>query len=68
MVQQIIELSRLQGDEPLEAPAVVDVDDVIERSVDITVMDAASRNIKVVSGGTPGLTDLRQRGAGLAPP
>ena len=26
MVQQIIELSRLQGDEPLEAPAVVDID------------------------------------------
>ena len=32
LVQQIIELSRLQGDEPLEAPAVVDVDDVIKRS------------------------------------
>ncbi len=56
MVQQIIELSRLQGDEPLEAPAVVDVDDVIKRSVDITVMDASSRNISVVTGGTQGLT------------
>ncbi len=30
LVQQIIELSRLQGDEPLEAPHVVDVDDVIK--------------------------------------
>jgi two-component system sensor histidine kinase SenX3 len=56
LVQQIIELSRLQGDEPLEAPHVVDVDDVVKRSVDITVMDAASRNISVVTGGTPGLT------------
>ncbi len=55
LVQQIIELSRLQGDEPLEAPAVVDVDDVVKRSVDITVMDAASRNINVVTGGTQGL-------------
>jgi two-component system, OmpR family, sensor histidine kinase SenX3 len=55
MVQQIIELSRLQGDEPLEAPAVVDIDAVIERSVDVTVTDATSRGIKVVSGGTPGL-------------
>src|SRR4051794_32693012 len=55
MVQQIIELSRLQGDEPLEAPAVVDVDAVIARSVDVTVTDANSRCIKVVSGGTPGL-------------
>src|SRR4051812_7504430 len=49
MVQQIIELSRLQGDEPLDAPAVVDVDKVIERSVDVTVTDATSRGIKVVS-------------------
>jgi two-component system sensor histidine kinase SenX3 len=56
MVQQIIELSRLQGDEPLEAPAVVDVDEVIKRSVDVTAMDATSRHISVVTGGTPGLT------------
>jgi two-component system, OmpR family, sensor histidine kinase SenX3 len=55
LVQQIIELSRLQGDEPLDAPHVVDVDDVIKRSVDITVMDAANRNISVVTGGTTGL-------------
>jgi two-component system sensor histidine kinase SenX3 len=55
MVQQIIELSRLQGDEPIEGPAVVDVDAVIARSVDVTVMDATSKNIKVVVGGTPGL-------------
>ena len=55
MVQQIIELSRLQGDEPLEGPAVVDVDAVIARSVDVTVMDATNKNIKVVVGGTPGL-------------
>jgi two-component system sensor histidine kinase SenX3 len=55
LVQQIIELSRLQGDEPLEAPAVVDVDDVVSRSVDITVMDATNKNIKVVTGGTAGL-------------
>jgi two-component system sensor histidine kinase SenX3 len=56
MVQQIIELSRLQGDEPLEAPAVVEVDEVVKRSVDITVMDASSKHISVVTGGTPGLT------------
>jgi two-component system, OmpR family, sensor histidine kinase SenX3 len=55
MVQQIIELSRLQGDEPVEAPHVVDVDDVIARSVDFTVMDAQNKGIKVVTGGTPGL-------------
>jgi two-component system sensor histidine kinase SenX3 len=55
MVQQIIELSRLQGDEPLEAPHVVDVDEVITRAVDFTVMDASNKEIKVVTGGTPGL-------------
>ncbi|MGA8246082.1 MAG: ATP-binding protein [Nocardioides sp.] len=55
LVQQIIELSRLQGDEPLDTPHVVDVDDVVKRSVDSTVMDAASRNISVVTGGTTGL-------------
>jgi two-component system sensor histidine kinase SenX3 len=55
MVQQIIELSRLQGDEPLETPAVVDVDAVLARSIDVTVMDATTKNIKVVPGGTPGL-------------
>jgi two-component system sensor histidine kinase SenX3 len=55
MVQQIIELSRLQGDEPLEMPAVVDVDAVIARSIDMTVMDATNKNIKVVPGGTTGL-------------
>jgi two-component system, OmpR family, sensor histidine kinase SenX3 len=55
MVQQIIELSRLQGDEPLEAPHVVDVDDVIARSVDFTVMDAQNNHIQVVTGGTPDL-------------
>jgi two-component system sensor histidine kinase SenX3 len=56
MVQQIIELSRLQGDEPLEAPAIVDVDEVVKRSVDITMMDASNKHISVVTGGTPGLT------------
>jgi len=56
LVQQIIELSRLQGDEPLEAPHVVDVDNVVKSAVDITVMDAANKHISVVTGGQPGLT------------
>ena len=56
MVQQIIELSRLQGDEPLEAPVVVDIDEVVKRSLDVTEMDAANKHISVVTGGTPGLT------------
>jgi two-component system sensor histidine kinase SenX3 len=55
LVQQIIELSRLQGDDPLETPHVVAVDDVIKVSVDTSVIDAANKNISVVSGGTGGL-------------
>lgn len=55
LVQQVIELSRLQADEPLEAPAVVPVDKVIARSVETIEMDAISSNISVVTGGTPGL-------------
>jgi two-component system sensor histidine kinase SenX3 len=53
MVQQIIELSRLQGDEPLELPAVVHVDAVVASAVDFITTDAQSKNIKVVTGGTP---------------
>jgi two-component system sensor histidine kinase SenX3 len=56
LVQQIIELSRLQTDEPLEAPHVVDVDNVIKGAVDITVMDAANKHISVVTGGQAGLS------------
>ena len=56
LVQQIIELSRLQTDEPLEAPHIVDVDHVVKAAVDITVMDAANKRISVVTGGQPGLS------------
>ncbi len=55
LVQQIIELSRLQGDEPLEHPVAVDVDKVIATAVDTSAIDATRKNISVVTGGTPGL-------------
>ena len=55
LVQQIIELSRLQGDDPLETPTAVDVDDVIGVAVDTSAIDADSKRIDVVTGGTPGL-------------
>ncbi|HEX6878559.1 MAG TPA: ATP-binding protein [Nocardioidaceae bacterium] len=51
LVQQIIELSRLQGDEPLEAPATVEVDEVIGRAVDASSIDAAAKHISVVQDG-----------------
>ncbi len=55
LVQQIIELSRLQGDDPLEAPVPVSVDEVIRTAVDTSAIDAGTRRISVVTGGTPGL-------------
>lgn len=55
LVLQIIELSRLQGDEPLEAPEAVDVDAVIATAVDTSAIDAGKKDITVRTGNTHGL-------------
>ena len=55
LVQQIIELSRLQADDPLETPTAVSIDDVIGIAVDTSAIDADSKRIDIVTGGTPGL-------------
>jgi two-component system, OmpR family, sensor histidine kinase SenX3 len=55
LVQQIIELSRLQADDPLETPIAVSIDDVIGVAVDTSAIDADSKRIDIVTGGTPGL-------------
>ncbi|MFT4083539.1 MAG: ATP-binding protein [Nocardioides sp.] len=55
LVQQIIELSRLQGDEPLETPVAVDVDAVIATAVDTSAVDATTKRISLVTSGTSGL-------------
>jgi two-component system sensor histidine kinase SenX3 len=55
LVQQVIELSRLQGDEPLESPLPVSLDDVIDVAVDTSAIDANAKGISVVTGGTSGL-------------
>ncbi len=54
LVQQIIELSRLQGDDPLDDPDVVPVDAVVESAIDRVGVDAASKSIAVVSAGRRG--------------
>jgi two-component system sensor histidine kinase SenX3 len=51
LVAELIELSRLQGAEPLPSPAVVDVDDVVVEAVDRTRLAASAAGITVVSGG-----------------
>ncbi|HWM74529.1 MAG TPA: ATP-binding protein, partial [Nocardioides sp.] len=55
LVQQVIELSRLQGDEPLESPTPVSLDDVVAVAVDTSAIDAGDKGIAVVAGGTKGL-------------
>ncbi|KRF21238.1 histidine kinase [Nocardioides sp. Soil797] len=55
LVQQIIELSRLQGDDPLDEPLPVEVDDIITTAIDTVAIDAQSRGLSVVSSGDRGL-------------
>lgn len=58
LVQQIIELSRLQSDEALERPAPVSVDRVIERSIDFNEIEAKAKDIEVIYDGRRGLKVL----------
>jgi len=58
LVQQIIELSRLQADDPLETPKVVQLDGVLTHAVDASAIDASSKHIEIVTAGTPGLEVL----------
>ena len=51
LVQQIIELSRLQGNDPLETPVMVDVDAAVATAVDTGAMEAAAKDIVVVARG-----------------
>ena len=55
LVQQIIELSRLQANDTLEEAEPVDVDKVVARAIDQSTIDAQSRGIDVVQDGERGL-------------
>ncbi len=55
LVQQIIELSRLQDHDPLDAPHVIEVDEVVAAAADASAIDARARRITVVTDGTKGL-------------
>jgi two-component system sensor histidine kinase SenX3 len=61
LVQQIIELSRLQGDEPLEHGDVVPVNVIVTRAIDRVGVDAADKGIEIQFAGVNG---LRVRGDG----
>lgn len=55
LVQDVIELSRVQDGDALVSPEDVDVDAVVAESVDRVRVEAEARSITVVSGGTSGL-------------
>jgi two-component system sensor histidine kinase SenX3 len=62
LVQQVIELSRLQGDDPLEEPVSVAVDAIVDRALDETSTGAQARHIAVVRDGEKGLVVLGNEG------
>lgn len=55
LVQQIIDLSRLQGDDPIDQPSPVSMDGVVDVAIDTSAIDAQAKGIKVVPGGETGL-------------
>ncbi|QWC86909.1 two-component sensor histidine kinase [Nocardioidaceae bacterium] len=55
LVQRIIDLSRLQSDDPLSEPTLVELDAVVASVIDAHSTDASARGIDLVHGGTPGL-------------
>ncbi|WP_309649339.1 ATP-binding protein [Nocardioides sp.] len=58
LVQQVIELSRLQGDDPPDSPTPVDLDGVVAVAADTSAIDAGSKHINIVTSGTHGLKVL----------
>jgi two-component system sensor histidine kinase SenX3 len=68
LVAQIIDLSRLQGDNPLADPEVVDVDAVIREAVDRRRVDAERSQVTLTVAGACGsrvLGSARQLGVAL---
>ena len=58
LVQELIDLSRLQGADPLPAPEPVELDAVVGEALDRTRTLAAARRISLVRGGACGLVVL----------
>jgi two-component system sensor histidine kinase SenX3 len=55
LVRELIDLSRLQGGEPLPRLEPVDVDTVIAEAVDRTRTAAGAKEVEIAVGGEPGL-------------
>jgi two-component system sensor histidine kinase SenX3 len=55
LVQQVIELSRLQSTDPADAQDIVEIDQVVEVAVDTSALDAAHHRIEIVTRGDRGV-------------
>jgi two-component system sensor histidine kinase SenX3 len=62
LVQELLDLSRLQGGEPLPPSTEVSVDSVLDEAVDRARLVAETRGISIVRGGDPGLVVLGEEG------
>jgi two-component system, OmpR family, sensor histidine kinase SenX3 len=51
LVQQIIELSRVQSDDPIEEASAISLDDVVEAALDRSRVDAQAKHIDLVHAG-----------------
>lgn len=58
LVQELIDLSRLQGADPPREPTLVDLDHCVAEALDRTRLGADARTIDVVSGGNRGIKVL----------
>ena len=68
LVAQIIDLSRLQGDNPLTDPEIVSIDDVLKDAVDRRQVDAEQHQVTLTIAGTSGtqvLGSARQLGVAV---
>jgi two-component system, OmpR family, sensor histidine kinase SenX3 len=59
LVEEIINLSRLQYDDPVDSPEPVEIDNVVATAIDRARVDADNRNVVLTAGGT---TDLQVLG------
>ncbi len=62
LVQELLDLSRLQGGEPLPPSTEVSVDAVLDEAVDRARLPAEARGISIVRGGDDGLVVLGEEG------
>jgi two-component system sensor histidine kinase SenX3 len=63
LVQDLLDLSRVQWDDPLAAPSLVDLADIVAESADRSRLGAETKGIEVTTGGEPGVLvrgDARQ--------